>query len=177
MKKKLIGKLLAGVMIMAMALGLTACGQEQTTVAETPAVTAAAPVAEKPAETAAKETPAEPEKETETSATEKETEKAAETEAATEEAKETENGDTVTDGSPLVGEWSAMEMFVFKFFEDGTGDYVIAGSSMPFTYEDHGDSVFVKFDEDSDGEEHGYRIDGDTLYFEDSMGEEVEYKR
>ncbi len=173
MKKKLIGKLLAGAMIMSMALGLTACGQEQTTVAETPAVTAAAPATEKAAE---KETVAEQPKETETPATEKETEKATETEAATEEATETEKEAAATDGSPLLGEWK-LEMFVFKFNEDGTGDYIIAGTSMPFTYEDHGDSVFVQFDGDSNGEEHKYRIEGDTLYFEDSMGEEVEYKR
>lgn len=176
MKKKLIGKILAGVMIMAMALGLTACGQEQNAVAEPPAVTAAAPATEKPAESAAKETAAESEKQTETNATEKETGKATESEAATEETTETEKEAAATDGSPLVGEWT-LEMFVFKFNEDGTGDYIIAGTSMPFTYEDHGDSVFVQFDGDSNGEEHKYRIEGDTLYFEDSMGEEVEYKR
>lgn len=173
MKKKLIGKLLSGALIAAMAFCLAACGQEQTTVAETPAVTAAAPATEKAAE---KETVAEQPKETETPATEKETEKATETEAATEEATETEKEAAATDGSPLLGEWK-LEMFVFKFNEDGTGDYIIAGTSMPFTYEDHGDSVFVQFDGDSNGEEHKYRIEGDTLYFEDSMGEEVEYKR
>ncbi len=177
MKKKLLGKLLTGAMIAAMAFSLTACGQEQATVAETPSVTASAPATEKPAE---KETVTEQPKETEASVSEKvtkeETEKATETEAATEEATETEKEAAATDGSPLVGEWT-LEMFVFKFNEDGTGDYLIAGTSMPFTYEDHGDSVFIKFDEDDGGDEHGYRIEGDTLYFEDSTGEEVPYTR
>ncbi len=173
MKKKLPGRIIAGAMIVVMAFGITACGREQTTVAETPALTASAPATEKTVE---KETETEQPKETEAAATEKETEKATETEVATEVKTETEKEAAVTDGSPLVGEWT-LEMFVFKFNDDGTGDYIIAGTSMPFTYEDHGDSVYVKFDGDDGGEEHGYRIDGDTLYFEDSTGEEVPYTR
>ena len=154
---------------------LTACGTEQTSVSET---TAAAPATTEKAtkDTAEKEAVA-PAKETEVKETEAAAPAATETGKKTEVATETETEAASTDESPLVGEWSAMEMFVFKFNADGTGDYLIAGSSMPFTYEDHGDSVFVKFDEDTNGEEHGYRIDGNTLYFEDSMGEEVAYTR
>lgn len=180
MKKKLLRGMISATMIAAMMFSITACGTEQSAVAETPVVTENAPAKAAVADTAEKEKATEPVKETEAKATEvtasQETEAGMESETATEETTETEKEAAVTEGSPLVGEWS-LEMFVFKFFEDGTGDYVIAGSSMPFTYEDHGDSVFVQFDGDSNGEEHKYRIEGDTLYFEDSMGEEVEYKR
>ncbi len=177
MKKKLIRIILTGTMIAAMTFGFAACGTEQTTVAETPAVTAAAPAAEETAD-AAKETPAVSEKETEAKATEAAAPAETETEEATERSTEaeTEKEAAATDGSPLIGKWT-LEMFEFQFNEDGTGDYLIMGTSMPFTYEDHGDSVYVKFDEDSNGDEHKYRIEGDTLYFEDSMGEEVAYTR
>ena len=174
MKKKLVQILITGALTATMAFGFAACGTEQTVVTETPAVTATAPAAEETEKAAEKETPAESEKETEKKETKAATEEATETETETETG--TEKEAAAADGSPLVGKWT-LEMFEFQFNADGTGDYLIMGTSMPFTYEDHGDSVYVKFDEDSNGEEHKYRIEGDTLYFEDSMGEEVEYKR
>ena len=175
MKKKLVRMIISATMIATMAFGLTACGTEQTAVAETTAAVAPA-ATEKAAVDADEKETVEPADETEATVTEAAEPAETETEKETEAATETENEAASADSSPLVGKWT-LEMFEFQFNEDGTGDYLIAGTSMPFTYEDHGDSVYVKFDEDSNGEEHGYRIDGNTLYFEDSMGEEVAYTR
>jgi hypothetical protein len=177
------GKVVSGTLIASMAFCITACGNEKKEVQEEPVVTVAAPAEESTANTTVKEAATETK---EVEATEevvevKETEEpAAETEAAEETGVEEETEaveEAAAEGvSPLVGEWK-LEMFVFIFNEDGTGDYQIAGTSMPFTYEDHGNSVFVAFDGDDGGEEHGYRIEGNTLYFQDSMGEEVAYTR
>ena len=77
----------------------------------------------------------------------------------------------------LVGSWVGEEYsdFVYTFHEDGTGDYSIAGASMPFTYEDTGSEVSILFEGNTAASTYSYSIEGDKFLFEDSFGQTVVY--
>lgn len=80
--------------------------------------------------------------------------------------------------SPIVGVWKYKGMDAkYVFNDDGTCSYDYYNSSQKCTYTDNGDSVELLYEGMTVSNKFGYRIDGKTLYIEDSFGDEVEYEK
>ena len=76
--------------------------------------------------------------------------------------------------APIVGtwkQWGSLD-YAYVFNADGTCSYV-----NPCTYKDNGDSIEIHFDGNTDSQTLKYRIEGKTLYIEDSFGKEVKYEK
>ena len=82
----------------------------------------------------------------------------------------------------LVGRWYAdgnHNYYYYQFNEDGTGVYgygQIEGGNN-FTYEDKSDSIIIRYDGADNELDFKYKIEEDTLTIEDSIGQEVIYKK
>ena len=84
--------------------------------------------------------------------------------------------------SALVGKWYANgnhNYYFYQFNEDGTGLYGYGDyeEGMKFTYTDNSDSVIIKYDGKDNELDFKYKIEEDTLTIEDSIGQEVIYKK
>ena len=78
---------------------------------------------------------------------------------------------------PIVGKWAYGESFVYTFNEDKTCSYDALGTLMKCTYVTDGDKLSITYDGSTVPFETTYSIDGDTLNFKDSFGEDTLYKR
>lgn len=76
----------------------------------------------------------------------------------------------------LVGSWD-YSGFVYKFNEDKTGSYSVYSTEMPFTYEDKGDKVSIKYENATVASEFEYRIEDNKLIIKDSFGKDVVYTK
>ena len=81
----------------------------------------------------------------------------------------------------IVGQWKNDETgydFIYKFNEDGTGEYDAAGTIMKFKYTIDGNKISFKYtDEDMETLDTTFSIDGDTLNVKDSNNEDTLYKK
>lgn len=77
----------------------------------------------------------------------------------------------------LVGTWSYSDDYVYTFNADGTGNYKVGTTDMPFTYTDNGTAVAITFEGNTAPMELNYTIDGSKLTITDSFGEPVVYDK
>ena len=77
----------------------------------------------------------------------------------------------------LVGTCSYSDDYVYTFNADGTGNYKVGTTDMPFTYTDNGTAVAITFEGNTAPMELNYTIDGSKLTITDSFGEPVVYNK
>ena len=79
----------------------------------------------------------------------------------------------------IVGEWENKDFSetYYTFKKDGTGSYTFVGNEMPFTYEDDGETVTIRYETATEANVFKYEIKGKTLKIEDSFGEMVTYTK
>lgn len=81
----------------------------------------------------------------------------------------------------IVGKWKYYDKdfgsmdFIYTFNKDGTGNYSMAGTPMPFTYTIDGNNLTITYD--SGPFETEYEINGDILNVKDSGGNDTLYKK
>ena len=86
-------------------------------------------------------------------------------------------------GKGIEGTWyyyngaSLSDDIFYKFNADKSGEYVYAGTSMKFTYEDDGTKVSLQYENATVPSEYEYKIEDKTLTIKDSFGSDVIYKK
>ncbi len=92
-------------------------------------------------------------------------------------------GSSETRSNPIVGRWKYTDSdlgdlgieFIYTFNSDGTGDYDMSGTKMPFTYTTDGSKLTINYD--SGPFETEYEINGNILNVKDSGGSDTLYKK
>ena len=86
------------------------------------------------------------------------------------------NEDSKKQSNTIIGSWEHSG-YIYKFNEDKTGSYTAYGSEMKFTYEDDGKKVKILYNGNTIPGTYEYRIDGNKLIINDSLGNDLEYTR
>ena len=81
-------------------------------------------------------------------------------------------------GVSIVGAWEYESGgYTYTFNEDGTGQYDVAGTVMPFTYEIDGENLSILYEGNTAAFETTFEIKGGTLNIIDSLGNDTLYKK
>ncbi len=78
----------------------------------------------------------------------------------------------------IVGEWASEDYdgaYVYTFNEDGTGNYDVSGTDMPFTYTAENGKLSILYDGNTAPFETEYTLTETALTLKDSFGDDVVY--
>ena len=85
---------------------------------------------------------------------------------------------TSSSGGSILGQWEYESGgFIYTFKADGTGNYDMFGTDMPFTYEADDGKVSILYEGNSAPTDMEYRLDGDKLILVDFFGSDTVYIR
>ena len=80
----------------------------------------------------------------------------------------------------IVGSWKSKDYgdtYVYTFNEDGTGNYLVAGSKMEFTYKIDGNKISITYNDSQSTFDSEYSIENNELDIIDSLGRDTYYTR